>query len=157
MRSIKDRKEIIQLIVQKMEQHYEDKFTYALPEWAMLSAKPEIVSIITVHGAEGIAITKQRVEFDVNFSDRNSIIHYTDYLSNQMNIEHEILGYIIFFDKNIYAKKDPNYKKDLTAFEQSELDNYPKSKTDISILMLNKAFQEIKSFDNNIDNNTYVT
>lgn len=144
----KNNKEILQLIVQKVEEYYKDKFIYGIPEWAMLSSNPEIIYIIPVHGSEGIIITKQRVGFDVNFSDKKSIIHYAYYLSNQMNIEHEILGYIIFFDKHVYAKKDPTYKNDLTAFEQSELDNYPKNKTDISILMLNDDFKEINSFDN---------
>lgn len=148
MRINDNRKEIIQLIIQKFEKYYEDKFTYALPKWAILSADPEIISIIPVHGSKGIEIIQQRVNFDVNFSDRRSIIYYTHFLSSQMNIEYKVLGYIIFFDKHICLKKDPTYKNNLTVFEQSELDNFSKDKDDISILMLNDNFKEIKSFDN---------
>ncbi|MBF0598412.1 hypothetical protein [Faecalibacter rhinopitheci] len=105
MKIYKNSKEIIQLIVKKIEKHYEDKFTYAIPEWAILSANPEIVYIIPVHGTEGVTITKQRVDFNVNFSDIKSIIHYAQYLSDQMNIKHEILGYIVFLINTSMQKK----------------------------------------------------
>ena len=53
----------------KIERHFEDKLTYALPDWAMLTGNPEIISWVEVRGSEGIAITKQRVDFNVNFQN----------------------------------------------------------------------------------------
>lgn len=132
----------------KIEEHYEDKFTYALPDWAMLTGNPEIISWVEVRGSEGIAITKQRVDFNVNFKDKLSIIYYADFLNNQMNKNLETVGYVIFYDKNIVAKKDPNYTEELSADQNSELltFNSEKSTTDISILMLNAEYKLIENF-----------
>lgn len=132
----------------KIERHFEDKLTYALPEWAMLTGNPEIISWVEVRGSEGIASTKQRVDFNVNFQDKLSIIYYADFLNNQMNKHLETVGYVIFYDKNIVAKKDLNYFQDLTHDQNSELltFNSEKSTTDISILMLNAEYKLIENF-----------
>ncbi len=132
----------------KIEEHYEDKFTYALPDWAMLTGNPEIIAWVEVSGSEGIAITKQRVDFNVNFQDKLSIIYYADFLNNQMNKGLETVGYLIFYDKNIVAKKDLNYFQDLTHDQNSELlkFNSEKTTTDISILMLNAEYKLIENF-----------
>ncbi len=132
----------------KIERHFEDKLTYALPDWAMLTGNPEIISWVEVRGSEGIAITKQRVDFNVNFQDKLSIIYYAAFLNNQMNKDLETVGYVIFYDKNIVAKKDPNYTEELSADQKSELlkFNSEKSTTDISILMLNAEYKLIENF-----------
>lgn len=132
----------------KIEERYEDKFTYALPDWAILTGNPEIVSWVEVHGSEGIAITKMRVDFNVSFSDTSSVIYYADFLNNQMNKNLEKVGFVIFYDKNIFAKKNPNYSRDLTDDQNSELHifNSEKSTTDISILKLNAEYTLVENF-----------
>lgn len=136
----------LQYAKEKIEKHYEDKFTYALPLWAMLTGNPTLIASVEVRGAEGVAMTKQRVEFNVSFKDKSSIIYYASYLNDHMNQNQETVGYIIFYDKNIYVKKDPNYTEDLSDYQNLELlqFNSDKSSTDISIIMLNNNYELVE-------------
>lgn len=140
---------IIQLITQEVEKQYADKFTYAIPTWAKLSALPEIISILPIHGKEGIVITKQRVDFEVNFSEISSIVHYSNFLSHQMNKELDILAYIIFYNKQVLAQKDPNYSTELTEFEENECRKFNRNQRDIdtSILFFSSDLTLIDTLD----------
>ncbi|MCJ7936072.1 MAG: hypothetical protein MUW56_21200 [Chryseobacterium sp.] len=152
---MKDRREefnhnkVILKIKQKIENHYSDKFTYAMPDWAMLSAEPDIISILDIHGEEGVQIAKQKVNFPVDFYNISSVVDYVDFLSNQMNSQKEIIGYVIFYNKNTLIIKDPNYLQDLTAFQENELNKYnqTQSKVDISLLFTDQNWDEVDVLD----------
>ena len=137
--------QVILKIKQKIEDHYSDKFTYAMPDWAMLSAEPEIISILDIHSEEGVKIAKQKVDFPVDFNTISSVVNYVDFLSNQMNSQKEITGYVIFYNKNTLLIKDPNYLQDLTAFQESELNKYnqTQSQVDISLLITDQNWNEV--------------
>ena len=141
--------QVILKIKQKIEDHYSDKFTYAMPDWAMLSAEPEIISILDIHSEEGVKIAKQKVDFPVDFNTISSVVNYVDFLSNQMNSQKEITGYVIFYDKNTLLIKDPNYLQDLTAFQESELNKYnqTQSQVDISLLITDQNWNEVDLLD----------
>ncbi len=140
---------IIQIIKQEIEKHYSDKFTYAIPDWAMLSVQPEIISILSIHGEEGIQIAKQKVDFPVHFSDISSIVNYSGFLLNQMNIELEIIGYVVFYNKKIIAIKDPGYLEHLTEFEENELIkfNADQKEEDLSLLYFDQNLNQVNSLD----------
>ena len=137
--------QVILKIKRKIEDHYSDKFTYAMPDWAMLSAEPEIISILDIHSEEGVKIAKQKVDFPVDFNTISSVVNYVDFLSNQMNSQKEITGYVIFYNKNTLLIKDPNYLQDLTAFQESELNKYnqTQSQVDISLLITDQNWNEL--------------
>ena len=137
--------QVILKIKQKIEDHYSDKFTYAMPDWAMLSAEPEIISILDIHSEEGVKIAKQKVDFPVDFNTISSVVNYVDFLSNQMNSQKEITGYVIFYNKNTLLIKDHNYLQDLTAFQESELNKYnqTQSQVDISLLITDQNWNEV--------------
>ena len=67
--------QVILKIKRKIEDHYSDKFTYAMPDWAMLTAEPEIISILDIHSEEGVKIAKQKVDFPVDFNTI-LVVHY---------------------------------------------------------------------------------
>lgn len=140
---------VILKIKQKIENHYSDKFTYAMPDWAMLSAEPDIISILDIHSEEGVQIVKQKVNFPVDFYNISSVVDYVDFLSNQMNSQKEIIGYIIFYNKNTLIIKDPNYLQDLTAFQENELNKYnqTQSQVDISLLFTDQNWDEVDLLD----------
>ena len=141
--------QVILKIKRKIEDHYSDKFTYAMPDWAMLSAEPEIISILDIHSEEGVKIAKQKVDFPVDFNTISSVVNYVDFLSNQMNSQKEITGYVIFYNKNTLLIKDPNYLQDLTAFQESELNKYnqTQSQVDISLLITDQNWNEVDLLD----------
>ena len=141
--------QVILKIKRKIEDHYSDKFTYAMPDWAMLTAEPEIISILDIHSEEGVKIAKQKVDFPVDFNTISSVVNYVDFLSNQMNSQKEIKGYVIFYNKNTLLIKDPNYLQDLTAFQESELNKYnqTQSQVDISLLITDQNWNEVNLLD----------
>lgn len=140
---------IILKIKGKIENHYSDKFAYAVPDWAMLSAEPDIITILQIHGVEGRQIAKQKVNFPVDFYNISSVADYVDFLSNQMNSQKEIIGYVIFYNKNLLMIKDPNYLQDLTAFQENELNKYnqTQSQVDISLLLTDQNWDEVDVLD----------
>lgn len=140
------KEKLLQIAKQKIEEHYQDKFTYALPDWAMLTADPEILAIVTVHGKEGILATKERVNFEVDFKHKESIQFYVTYLNRKMNTSLTIMGYIVFFDKKVYLQKDTNYPKELTANELDEIKkyNHENKELEIFILKFNTAFETVE-------------
>lgn len=133
----------------QVENHYQDKYIYALPAWAMWSAQPQGIAVITIYGTEGIAISKQRVDFKVDFKEASSITRYADFLNKQMNTALDVIGYIVFFAKNVYLKKDPNYQEELSACQQLELDkqNQLIKDMEISIITLNKNHELVANLD----------
>lgn len=141
--------EAILKMKQKEEIHYADKFTYALPQWAMLSAKPEIIEVLYVYGDHGVSIAKQKVNFEVDFKNCSSIKMYVDFLMNQMNTALDIVGYVYFYNKNIFACKDKNYAKPLTSSEEEELKktNLRDGAIDSSILITDKFGNVIESLN----------
>lgn len=132
-----------------IEAHYADKFTYALPDWAMLTGNPEFVTIIKVHGLAGISICKQRVAFPVSFSDIASISRYADFLNQQMDKSLAIVAFVVFYNKQIKVAKDPQYTVSLTTEEESALNQYNEKQTavEISLITLNSDFEPIGSLD----------
>lgn len=142
------KEKLIQIAKQKIEEHYQDKFTYALPDWAMLTADPEILAIVTVHGKEGVLTTKERVNFEVDFKHKESIQLYAAYLNRKMNTSLAIMGYIVFFDKKVYLQKDTNYPKELTANELDEIKkyNHENKELEIFILKFNTVFETVDQF-----------
>ena len=139
----------LNLAKKQLEKHYEDKYVYALPDWAMLSAEPTCIAVVTVYGTEGITIAKQRVDFRVDFKDPASVSQYADFLTQQMNTALDVVGYVVFFDKKVYLKKDPNYMEELTESQQLELDkqNQQKKDVEISIILLNKNHEPVANLD----------
>lgn len=140
---------VILKIKQKIENHYSDKFTYAIPDWAMLSAEPDIISILDIHSEEGVQIAKQKVNFPVDFYNVSSVADYVDFLSNQMNSQKEVIGYVIFYNKNTLIIKDPNYLQDLTAFQENELNKYNEtnSQVEISLILTDQNWNEVDVLD----------
>lgn len=139
----------LDLARKQVEKHYEDKYVYALPDWAMLSARPTCMAVVTVYGTEGITIAKQRVDFRVDFKDPASVSQYADFLTQQMNTALDVVGYVVFFDKKVCLKKDPNYIEELTESQQLELDkqNQLKKEVEISIILLNKNHEPVANLD----------
>ncbi|MGV4413606.1 hypothetical protein [Chryseobacterium sp. T1] len=140
---------IIQKIKQNIENDYSDKFTYAMPDWAMMSAEPDIISILDIHGKEGLQVAKQKVNFPVDFYNISSISEYVDFLSNQMDCQKEIIGYVVFYNKNMLIIKDPNYLQDLTVFQKNEIkkSNQAESQVDISLIILDQNWNKVNSLD----------
>lgn len=144
-----DYSEVILKMKQREEIHYADKFTYALPQWAMLSAKPEIIDILHIYGDQGVSIAKQKVEFAVDFKNTSSIKTYVSFLMNQMNTALDIVGHVYFYNKNIFACKDINYPKPLTEWEEGELKktNLGDGSIDSSILITDKEGNVVESLN----------
>lgn len=137
----------IALAKQKIEADYSDKFTYALPDWAMLTGNPEMIAIVPIHGNEGILITKQRVDFEVDFNDERSIIYYTNYLHNHMNAHLPLLGYALFYKNVLMVQKDPSYALVLSDFESTEIIRYNShnTSTNFSFITFNKDLELVAS------------
>ncbi len=137
----------ITLVKQKIEAHYSDKFIYALPDWAMLTGNPEMIAIVPIHGNEGILVTKQRVDFEVDFNDEHSIIYYTNFLINQMNDHLPLLGYVLFYKNVLIMQKDTNYALPLNDFESTEIIRFNNSNksTDSSFIIFNKNLEIVAS------------
>lgn len=133
----------ITLAKQKIEADYSEKFVYALPDWAMLTGNPEPIAVVPIHGNEGILVSKQRVDFEVDFNDERSIIYYTSYLNTQMNNQLPLLGYILFYKNVLIIQKDPSYALPLSDFESAEIIRYNSNNTsrDFSFIIINKNLE----------------
>lgn len=132
-----------------IEKHYQDKFTYAIPTWARLTADPEILEVIPLHGLQAITICKQKVDFKVDFKDIKSIKQYVSFLNNQMDISLDIIGYVVFLNKQVYIEKAPSYHMALSQSQNNEIDKYNLSqeKFELIILYLNNKDQIIENLD----------
>jgi hypothetical protein len=135
----------IALAKQKIEADYSDKFVYALPDWAMLTGNPETITVVPIHGNEGIQVTQQRVDFKVDFNDERSIIYYTNYLNNHMNTKLPLLGYILFYKNILMVQKDPSYALALSDFESAEIIRYNSNNTgpDFSFIIFTKDLKVV--------------
>ena len=144
---------ILSKIKQKIENHHADKFTYALPEWAMFTGDPKIIALLTIHGEEGLRIAKQRVDFEVDFYAAASVLYYVDFLKDQMNQQLDSIGYVFFYDANLVLVKDPNYSDALTPFQEDELQTYNKNmdRASISLLMVDKNLKEVSVLDQMVE------
>jgi|GEM_PF-624591 len=140
---------VIALAKQRIENDYRDKFTYDLPEWAMLTGNPELIAVVQIHGNQGIEVTQQRVDFVVDFNEEASIQHYADYLNKQMDATLPLLGYVSFCKNVLIIQKDPNYALALSAFESSEINrfnnNSDHAKPNISFIILTKDLEMVES------------
>ena len=139
--------QLAQMIADELNQQYANKFIYAVPDWAILYAEPELLFILPIYGEEGIAITKQVVNFPVDFSSRSSVLYYAHFLESQMNKELEIKAYVVFYNKNILVGKDPNYLDLLTKEQEDEIRSYndKRIKVEISACYFNSVFSPLSS------------
>ncbi|WP_144243324.1 hypothetical protein [Sphingobacterium sp. ML3W] len=137
----------IVLAKKKAEDHYSDKFTYALPNWAMLTGNPEMIAAVQIYGNEGIQVTLQRVDFKVDFNNEASIQRYVNHLNKQMKTTLPLLGYVLFYKNVLIMQKDPNYGLALSAFEASEITRYNSDNTtpNISFITLTKDLEMVES------------
>lgn len=119
-----DLKNINDKIKQKIEQHYSNKFVYAIPDWTMISALPDIFITLTIHGKNGINLIKQKLDFEVDFNSKESLEYYVNFLQHKMDIQEKIIGYIFFYKMNAIAVKDVNYTLHLTDFQEKELQKF---------------------------------
>ncbi|MGX9985302.1 hypothetical protein [Soonwooa purpurea] len=119
----------------KEDQWYSNKAVFALPDWFTLTSEPELIALLPVHGTIGLDIIKQRVDFQVDFDDKNSIQQYARFLESQMNKELSIEGYVLFYNKNVLGKKDPDFKFDLSPSQELEIKQYnvQRNKLDITV------------------------
>lgn len=140
-------KKVIALAKQKVENHYRDKFTYALPEWAMLTGNPEMIAAVQIHGNEGIQVTKQRLDFEIDFNNEASIQRYANHLNHQMNIALPLLGHILFYKNVLTMQEDPNYAFALNDFESSEIIRFNGNNAtpNISFITLTKDLALVES------------
>lgn len=144
-----DIEKIYKQLKRKLDAQYSDKFIYALPNWFRLSAAPEVICVLPIHGKEGLAIARQKVEFKVDFSDKLSVSNYVDFLNKQMPKKLMVVAYVVFFNKNIQGGQDGNYKVPLTVFEEREIIKYNNHciDIDISVAFFDVNFNEIASLD----------
>lgn len=129
----------------KIETHYQDKFVYAIPEWAYLTTDPEIIGAVTIHGKEGIIITKKPVDFNVDFKNIISITEYIDFLNQKMNQDFPIIGYIVFFSYVLRVKKDKDYSKKLSQYQLDEIDKFNSNNNEftISLFIIDKELNRV--------------
>ncbi|MBB1139114.1 hypothetical protein [Myroides sp. WP-1] len=141
--------QIIQLIKKELDQQYGNKYIYAVPTWALLQSAPELLFILPVHGESGIAITKQRVDFSVDFSSIPSVLYYAHFLASQMDQNLEIKSYVVFFNKNIIISKDPSYSKKLTKKQEQELISYNDNRiqVDLTVRYFSSTFLPVATLD----------
>ncbi|MGG5507994.1 MULTISPECIES: hypothetical protein [unclassified Myroides] len=141
--------QLIQTIKEELDQQYGNKYTYAVPAWALLQADPQLLFILPVHGKSGIAIIKQRVDFTVDFSSTASVLHYAHFLDAQMDKSLGITSYVVFFNKNIIIGKDPDYPKKLTARQEQELLTYNDNRiqVDLTVRYFDSNFLPLAALD----------
>ncbi|RLZ08322.1 hypothetical protein [Faecalibacter macacae] len=134
-----------QIALLNIEEHYKDKFVYAIPEWAYLTTDPEIIGAVTIHGKEGVLITKKPVDFNVDFKNIISITEYIDFLNQKMNQDLPIIGYIVFFSYVLRVKKDKDYSKKLSQYQLDEIDKFNSNNNEftISLFILNKDLKRV--------------
>lgn len=134
-----------QIALLNIEEHYKDKFVYAIPEWTYLTTDPEIIGAVTIHGKEGVIITKKPVDFNVDFKNIISITEYIDFLNQKMNQDLPIIGYIVFFSYVLRVKKDKDYSKKLSQYQLDEIDKFNSNNNEftISLFILNKDLKRV--------------
>ena len=134
-----------QIALLNIEEHYKDKFVYAIPEWAYLTTDPEIIGAVTIHGKEGVIITKKPVDFNVDFKNIISITEYIDFLNQKMNQDLPIIGYVVFFSYVLRVKKDKDYSKKLSQYQLDEIDKFNSNNNEftISLFILNKDLKRV--------------
>lgn len=134
-----------QIALLNIEEHYKDKFVYAIPEWAYLTTDPEIIGAVTIHGKEGVLITKKPVDFNVDFKNIISITEYIDFLNQKMNQDLPIIGYVVFFSYVLRVKKDKDYSKKLSQYQLDEIDKFNSNNNEftISLFILNKDLKRV--------------
>lgn len=141
--------QLILKVKDKENQWHSDKFMYALPDWYTLESEAEVVALLPIHGQQGLEISRQRVDFEVDFYNVNSVRHYSNFLEDQMNKELPVLGYVLFYNNNIIGKKDPNFNAELTPFQEEEIKrrNEQRIKVDISCAFFDSELNSLESFD----------
>lgn len=134
-----------QIALLNIEEHYKDKFVYAIPEWAYLTTDPEIIGAVTIHGKEGVIITKKPVDFNVDFKSIISITEYIDFLNQKMNQDLPIIGYIVFFSYVLRVKKDKDYSKKLSQYQLDEIDKFNSNNNEftISLFIIDKELNRV--------------
>lgn len=134
-----------QIALLNIEEHYKDKFVYAIPEWAYLTTDPEIIGAVTIHGKEGVIITKKPVYFNVDFKSIISITEYIDFLNQKMNQDLPIIGYIVFFSYVLRVKKDKDYSKKLSQYQLDEIDKFNSNNNEftISLFIIDKELNRV--------------
>lgn len=134
-----------QIALLNIEEHYKDKFVYAIPEWAYLTTDPEIIGAVTIHGKEGVIITKKPVDFNVDFKNIISITEYIDFLNQKMNKDLPIIGYIVFFSYVLRVKKDKDYSKKLSQYQLDEIDKFNSNNNEftISLFIIDKELNRV--------------
>lgn len=151
IKSIKKRmiEQLISQVKDKEDQWYSNKFMYALPDWFTLESEAEFVALLPIHGQDGVEIMRQRVGFEVDFYNVNSIVRYSNFLENQMCKELPVLGYVLFYNKNIVGKKDPNFKSELTPFQEEKIKLHyeQRIKVDISCAYFDSELNRLDSLD----------
>lgn len=134
-----------QIALLNIEEHYKNKFVYAIPEWAYLTTDPEIIGTVTIHGKEGVIITKKPVDFNVDFKNIISITEYIDFLNQKMNQDLPIIGYIVFFSYVLRVKKDKDYSKKLSQYQLDEIDKFNSNNNEftISLFIIDKELNRV--------------
>lgn len=129
----------------KIETHYQDKFVYAIPEWAYLTTDPEIIGAVTIHGKEGVIITKKPVDFNVDFKNIISITEYIDFLNQKMNQNSHIIGYVVFFRYVLKTVKDKKYSKKISQDQLNELKKFNRDNSEftISLFIIDKELNRV--------------
>lgn len=128
-----------------IETHYQDKFVYAIPEWAYLTTDPEIITTVTIHGKEGALITKQPIDFEVDFKNINSVSKYADHLNQKMNQNSHIIGYVVFFRYVLKTVKDKKYSKKISQDQLNELKKFNRDNSEftISLFIIDKELNRV--------------
>ena len=140
---------LISQVKTELDNWYANKYIYAIPDWFVLVSQAELVALLPIYGQHGLQIIGQKVDFQVDFSNVNSILYYHKFLEDQMDKQLPVLGYVLFYNKNIVAKQDPTFKSDLTEFQQQEIRLYNQNriKTDISCAYFNAELKSIDSLN----------
>ncbi|WP_312823389.1 hypothetical protein [Epilithonimonas sp.] len=139
---------ILLKIKHKVETHFADKFVYAIPEWAMMTALPDIFATLKVHGKNGVHLLKQKVNFEFDFKSMQSWEFYADFLRKKMDEREKVVGYVFFFTENLINVKDVNYTSDLTKFQEEELKKFNQNQLETyGILITDKDLNVVESTD----------
>lgn len=138
---------ILRQLKQKEDDWYSQKEIYTLPDWFTLASAPEMISLLPIYGRNGLQVIKQKVEFEVDFKNKDSIQYYVNYLEQQMNKDLPIIGYIFFYEKNIKGEKDNAYLSALTSAQKNELDqfNQYQKQVDITVAYVDSGYNLVES------------
>lgn len=138
---------ILQQVKRKEDDWYSQKEIYALPDWFTLVSAPEMISLLAVYGKSGLDVIKQKVEFEVDFKNKDSIQYYVNYLEQLMNKDLPIIGYVFFYEKNMKGIKDSAYPYALTSAQKLELDqfNQHQKQVDITVAYVDSGYNLVES------------